>query len=459
MIETKSLQSVNSYPNISSKYLTYPNADLSQKTDVAEISKKTTDIQEKTEEKKKSSKKALIAGISLAGAAIITLLGVLTKARGLNKKIQDILKKNIDVADRENILNFTRLKEHINFSAKEGRALKISNFLNNTANFKDCYLLPFLNKIPFLRGFAQKTSKVYTDTGISMTQAAYKHTNTSYGIFDKKLSELIASKPSREIQELIEKRNSLISEHFTPQNIPQRAKQIEQIMDNVGEKGICITVRDTFTNLIKKALTKRDISGFGEFIAEDMVKTQKANYIDALRKTRDAILEMDDKIIELLKNGIDEKTYNNLITARTNAQKSLNNAIRTEGNDLFDKIRDIKIGSAPNDILGMIGTTGMLGIYLAQAEDKNQRVEAALTTGLPLGLGMLSTTFATMKMFTGIKAIGFGAITTFIANTIGKVINKEYQKRHNIKHQELEIPTLDKTVEGLKDKIVPQEHS
>ena len=211
------------------------------------------------------------------------------------------------------------------------------------------------------------------------------------------------------------------------ENVSTRAKEIENIMDNIGDRGIAVEVRDKFTSLIKKMFKEHDISGFGEFVAEDMVKTQKANYINKLRENRDLILKNDDEIIDLLRSSVDEKTLNNLINAKTNAQKSLNNAIRTEGNDLFDKIRDVKIGSAPNDILGMLGTTGMLGVYLAQAEDKNQRVEAALTTGVPLGLGMLSTTFATMKMYTGMKAIAFGAVATFIANTIGKAINKEYQ--------------------------------
>ena len=150
---------------------------------------------------------------------------------------------------------------------------------------------------------------------------------------------------------------------------------------------------------------------------------------------------------------MDEKTFETLSASRQNAQKSLNNALRTEGNDLFDKIRDIEIGSAPNDILGMLGTTGMLGVYLAQAKDKDQRVEAALTTGLPLGLGMLATTFATMKMYTGMKAIAFGAVATFISNNIGKIINKEYQKKNNVQPKEVEIPTIDKTVENIKDKI------
>ncbi len=453
MLENLSSQNISNYQNLNPKYITFTNPIIQEKNDNEVNSNNNKNYQNEKAAKASKAKRTKIAALSLIAASLITLVGVLTKARGFNKKVKKILSEKITAYNAENILNLTKLKENIELSAKEGRILKISNFLNNLANIKDCYLLPFLNKIPLLRSFAKKTSQIYTDTGISMTQAAYKHAKNSYANFDK----LLKNTNTDDIARIIEERNSLISKYFSPENIPARAKEIESKIDSVNKKGICIAVRDKFNKLIKKAFKEHDFKGFGEFIAEDMVKEEKAKHIEGLREIRDLVLEKDNQIIDLLlKSKIDEKQYNNLISAKTNAEKSLNNSIRTECNDLFDKIRDIKIGSAPNDVLGMISTTGMLGLYLAQAEDKNQRVEAALTTGVPLGLGMLSTTFATMKMYTGIKALAFGTITTFIANTIGKIINKEYQKRHNIKHQEIEIPTIDNAVENLKQKIAPQ---
>ncbi len=452
MVQKVLSQNISNY-NFNPKYITFSNTVKAEK-DNFETQKNTLEIQNKNNKK---SKNILIATSALGIASLITLLGVLTKARGLNKKIKNILEKKLNIQEGSNILNMTKLKENATLSTKENKMLKITNFLNNTANIKDCYLLPFLDKIPFLRGFARHTSNIYIQTGIGMTQSAYKHANSAYARFDKKITELLREVQCDDIAELIEKRTKLLSKHFGPENVAQKAAKIEEIMDGVGKRGICIEVRDKFTELIKKALTKRDFKGFGEFVAENMVKKQKSDYIYDLGKIRDEILELDDEIIEALSAKFDKKTIEEILKAKTNAQKTLNNAIRTEGNDLFDKIRDVKIGSAPNDILGMISTTGLLGLYLAQAEDKNQRVEAALTTGVPLGLGMLSTTFATMKMYTGIKALAFGAITTFVANTIGKLINKEYQKRHNITSQELEIPTLDKTISEIKEKVAPKE--
>ncbi len=441
MVENISAQNINKYESFNPRYITLATPVKEEKNDTVEISDENN--------VKPDKKNRKIAKVSLIVAGAITLLGVLTRARGLNKKAREILAKRMPKHGGDKVLNFTKLKDNVQLSAKEGLIFKIRNFLNNTANIKDCYILPFLNKIPFLRGFAQKTSKIYTDTGVSMTQAAYRHANNLYGNLDKLLQE----NSSEEVLTLIQKRNEIINKYFTPNAIPKRAKEIEGIMDNVGDRGICIAVRDKFTDLIKKAFKNKDIKGFGEFVAEDMVRTQKSNYIRNLGTIRDEISRLDDAIMDGLKNTLDSETLEKINKTRANAQKSLNSAIRTEGNDLFDKIRDVKIGSAPNDILGMIGTTGMLGVYLTQAEDKNQRVEAALTTGVPLGLGMLSTTFATMKMYTGMKALAFGAITTFIANTIGKAINKEYQKRHHIENQKVDIPTIDNTVTDIKEKI------
>ena len=339
MVENISAQNINKYESFNPRYITLATPVKEEKNDTVEISDENN--------VKPDKKNRKIAKVSLIVAGAITLLGVLTRARGLNKKAREILAKRMPKHGGDKVLNFTKLKDNVQLSAKEGLIFKIRNFLNNTANIKDCYILPFLNKIPFLRGFAQKTSKIYTDTGVSMTQAAYRHANNLYGNLDKLLQE----NSSEEVLTLIQKRNEIINKYFTPNAIPKRAKEIEGIMDNVGDRGICIAVRDKFTDLIKKAFKNKDIKGFGEFVAEDMVRTQKSNYIRNLGTIRDEISRLDDAIMDGLKNTLDSETLEKINKTRANAQKSLNSAIRTEGNDLFDKIRDVKIGSAPNDIL------------------------------------------------------------------------------------------------------------
>lgn len=471
-ISPQTLIQTNTQP-VYSKYLSAPSSNAQQKNDTIEITPKVqeqTPSQEQPQEKNKKSKKALIASLSLGVAGAATLLGVLTNTRGWNKKVAKILKENFK--DGDEIFNLTKLKETIQASAKDKKVIKLSNFMNNMANFKDCYILPILEKIPGLKQFAKKTSDIYKQTGVKMTQGAYKHADNAYMAFDAKIKKVLDTLDDNEIREqiekLIQKRNEIIKKRFTPDSVQKfvdgvesgRITDIEKIMDNVGDgKGICRTVRSRFNKLIKGAIKSKgkDVEGFGDFIAEDLIKAQKEKFIFPLKDAKIKINELDKQILELLESGCGEeyllKHSQNIAKSRSDAARALNNAIRTEANDLFDKMRDVKIGSAPTDILSMAGTAGLMGVYLAQAEDKDQRVEVALTTGVPLGLGMIATTFATMKMYAGIKSLAFGAITTFIANTIGKVINKQYQKTNNVEHKEPEIPTLDKFTKDFNDKI------
>lgn len=471
-ISPQTLIQTNTQP-VYSKYLSAPSSNAQQKNDTIEITPKTqeqTPSQEQPQEKNKKSKKALIASLSLGVAGAATLLGVLTNTRGWNKKVAKILKENFK--DGDEIFNLTKLKETIQASAKDKKVIKLSNFMNNMANFKDCYILPILEKIPGLKQFAKKTSDIYKQTGVKMTQGAYKHADNAYMAFDAKIKKVLDTLDDNEIREqiekLIQKRNEIIKKRFTPNSVQKfvdgvesgRITDIEKIMDNVGDgKGICRTVRSNFNNLIRRAVKSKgkDVDGFGNFIAEDLIKAQKEKFIFPLRDAKNQINKLDKQILELLESSCGEeyllKHSQNIAKSRSDAARALNNAIRTEANDLFDKMRDVKIGSAPTDILSMASTAGLMGVYLAQAEDKDQRVEVALTTGVPLGLGMIATTFATMKMYAGIKSLAFGAITTFIANTIGKVINKQYQKANNVEHKEPEIPTLDKFTKDFNDKI------
>lgn len=471
-ISPQTLIQTNTQP-VYSKYLSTPSSNAQQKNDTIEITPKVQEqptTQEQPQENQKKSKKALIASLSLGIAGAATVLGVLTNTRGWNKKVAKILKENFK--DGDEIFNLTKLKETIQASAKDKRVIKLSNFMNNMANFKDCYILPVLEKIPGVKQFARKTSDIYKQTGVKMTQGAYKHANNAYSAFDSKIKktlDLLDNNETREqIEKLIQKRNEIIKKRFTPNSVQKfvdgvesgRITDIEKIMDNVGNgKGICRTVRSKFNKLIKGAVKSKgkDVDGFGSFIAEDLIKTQKEDFISPLKNAKNQINELDKQILEILENTCGEeyllKHSKNMAKSRSDAARALNNAIRTEANDLFDKMRDVKIGSAPTDILGMAGTAGLMGVYLAQAEDKHQRVEVALTTGVPLGLGMIATTFATMKMYAGMKSLAFGAITTLIANTIGKVINNKYQKANNVEHKDPEIPTLDKFTKDLNDKL------
>lgn len=458
-----------------SKYISMSPSLGEQKKDTVEISSTPAvaapEVETK-EVKKEKSKKAKIAGIALIGAGLITLVGVFTNSRRWNKKLNDIVKKALDKGEGlSDSLDLTKLKESLQAGAKDERVMKTAGLMNNIANFKDCYVLPVMDKIPGLRWMSNKSSALYKTTGLTMTKNSYKHAGDAYKAFDSKVQTVLKkiqdASIADEVKQLLEKRNEVLSGTFDPSNVSRivdgkehgRITKIEKIMDEFDDKGICTAVREKFNALIKRAAkTKgKDIDGFGTFISEDMLKNHKAAYIEPLKAARNSINDIDKQIMDLLEKGGGEnfpiEHLQSLTKARTNAAKSLNNAIRIEANDLFDKMRDIKIGCAPTDIMGIASSTGLLGLYMAQAEDKDERVGIALTTGVPLALGMGATTFTTMKMYTGLKPLLVGAATTLVANTIGKILNNQYKKSHNVEDKQASIPTVESAVEELSDKV------
>ena len=448
--------------NLCQKYLIPANGTTSavasnnnsvQQQDTVEIQKES-----QANNPKKNNKKKMIALISLYSVLALSVGTALISSKfwnkGLSKKIQDILKKNKD------IFNISDAKKIIN---KEN-ANKGVNLMNNFNSAKDCYLEPFFSKIPGLKWLSKKSSKLYQDTGIKMTKKAYEAAVKSSDNFSAKIQKVLSNiqdeSVKNEILELLSKRKGVIDENFAPELIDKRIDDIIKIMDKNG--GIAKRTRKGLNNsilgLLRKNKRTQSIDDLAKgFIAEDLIKGEKQVYIDALKNSFHKVKEIDNELIQKLeKAGLDdfvEKHLKGISDSRIKSQTKLRKAIMTEGNDLFDKMRDVKVGSAPNDIAGMVTTTGLLGVYLAQADDKNQKVEVALTTGVPLGLGMLSTTIATMKMITGFKALALGGATTMFANIIGKVINKKYQKAHNVKEQEINIPTLNSTIENHQTMI------
>ena len=240
----------NNLTGVNSKYISLPenysNVLQQESKDIVEISAENKNGEPKNKQIK--PKHVIIAAASLAMAGLITILGVVTRARGLNKKANKIIQKGLQNSEHaDKILNFTRLKENLELSAKEGRILKFTNLMNNSANIKDCYLMPFLKKFPILKDFARKTSQIYTNTGVQMTQSAYKHASKTYSALDSKILDAI---DSDEIKKLIKKRNALINSDFGTQGLNQRVETIREIMNNVGEDGIAVEVRNTFSKLI-----------------------------------------------------------------------------------------------------------------------------------------------------------------------------------------------------------------
>ena len=85
-----------------------------------------------------------------------------------------------------------------------------------------------------------------------------------------------------------------------------------------------------------------------------------------------------EKILNIYKHILPEKEYKTLEKAYKAQIKSLDKAITTETEDFISKLRDLSLGSAPTDILSLLGGLGVLSYHLGKSEDNEQRTSIAL---------------------------------------------------------------------------------
>ena len=139
-----------------------------------------------------------------------------------------------------------------------------------------------------------------------------------------------------------------------------------------------------------------------------------------------------------------------ILKSSQRAQKAFKNAFTKEQTDLFEKLRDINYGAAPNDVLSIFETVGLLGLYTAQADTKEERVSVSLTTGIPLLASLGTTIVATSKMVSGAKALVLGLATGAVANRIGKFVDKKYLESKGMDESPKTIITIDDYVNTIK---------
>lgn len=149
--------------------------------------------------------------------------------------------------------------------------------------------------------------------------------------------------------------------------------------------------------------------------------------------------ELKDVLVSL---GLREKYDAQIRGVTREARKALTKGVGFEGNEFFDKMRDIKLGCAPTDFYGIAMAGAGLGIYIKQADSKEERVSGTLTKGVPLMTSIAVSTLAAAKMISGVKAMLFGGAAGLVAGVTGGAINKLYKKKHNVDDRTYTLPSF-----------------
>ena len=135
------------------------------------------------------------------------------------------------------------------------------------------------------------------------------------------------------------------------------------------------------------------------------------------------------EILTIYKHLLPKEDYLKLKESVTKTARSINDAVTKETDSFFDMKRDLKLGSAPTDILSILAAVGAIGVGLKTAEDKDQQYSVLLKAGIP-ALGAIATSlYFSASLVSGGKAMLYGGISGLIISKIGSMLD-DYRKKH-----------------------------
>jgi hypothetical protein len=202
--------------------------------------------------------------------------------------------------------------------------------------------------------------------------------------------------------------------------------------------------RNELTKTLKKQLGSLSMSfqKYG-YKSDDLAQTQ--SYIHNMSK----IIEGNKKgefqeILTIYKQLCPDK-YQIVKKNTYKAVDSLNKSIDIETNKLFDKLRDIAIGSVPGDALSVITSLGLVGTGLAKADNNDERVSVALRYGIPVVGAVATSVLCTVGLISGGTAIVLGLISGEVIHKIGAVTDNEIKK---LKEKHLSLKDINEYIKN-----------
>lgn len=190
------------------------------------------------------------------------------------------------------------------------------------------------------------------------------------------------------------------------------------------------------------------ISKFGKYDTSTTEGVSKGiqNLKEVLRENKKGEIQ---QILEIYKGVLPEKDYIKLKKSTYKTIDSFNKSIDLETDKLFDKIRDLKIGSAPTDVVGVLSSIGVIGWGLSKADNKDERISVAIKYGVPTVGALLISLYCTLGLVSGGTSIIVGLISGIAINKLGVYLDK---KRKQYQEKPLSLPNPNTIIPKLKEK-------
>ena len=171
-------------------------------------------------------------------------------------------------------------------------------------------------------------------------------------------------------------------------------------------------------------------------IDKNIAKTQeefKNTYIEIINElTGNTKGEIQDMLSIYYKIAPYELDSTGASLAVKKAVKSFDKSVDLECVEFFDKVRDLRLGSAPTDVLTILFSFITLSFGLGYTKDKDKQKSIMLKSGIPIVGGITMATLTATKLVSGGKSLAAGIFVGIALNKLGIIadnIRKKYQKK------------------------------
>lgn len=138
----------------------------------------------------------------------------------------------------------------------------------------------------------------------------------------------------------------------------------------------------------------------------------------------DATGELQDMLEIYYKTAPFELYKSGATASLNNAVKSFDKSVNLETVELFDKIRDLELGSAPTDVLTVVISFLTISYGLGIAKNKDERLSIILKSGIPIAGAILTSLISATKLISGGKSLALGIASGIALNLAGQGADK-----------------------------------
>lgn len=135
------------------------------------------------------------------------------------------------------------------------------------------------------------------------------------------------------------------------------------------------------------------------------------------------------EILTIYKKLMPREEYLKLKESANKTVKYMDSAITKETDNFFDMMRDLKMGSAPTDILSILAAIGAIGLGLSKSENKDQQYSVLLKAGIPAVGAIATSLYFSASLVSGGRAMLYGGISGLLISKAGSMLD-EYRKKH-----------------------------